>query len=284
MTNIQGAKEQVKKNNIYLVGGIKGGTGKSHFSRVLLEYFHLKNWQDRFTLIEADPCIGDVSDVYKDCQKIVFSDNKFQQNIPDRIFNVAINQPTIVNLPSNIKRSFDSWLKQSGMLSPQGAEYYGKLVYFFVSDGSFRSVEQFIKHIDTYKDDLSQLHNVLVLNRGRLTCGQHFNHLEQYDDLMSILKEKNIPVMVLPEFESSTQFFCDRHGYTFSEAAEKLELFMDRQRAATYVNQIKETFEQIFGDAPNQIDLNKLVRSQKDTRDKKQLPIPREEELLAQFI
>ena len=284
MSNIQGIEKNSDKHNVYLVGGIKGGTGKSHFTRILLEFFVLKSWQDKFTLIEADPCIGDVSEIYDDCQKIIFSDNKFQKNIPNLIFKNAIDKTVIVNLPSNIKRSFDSWLIQSKMLTLEGSKYYGKIVYFFVSDGSFRSVEQFIKHIDTYKQQLKQLNNVLVLNRGRLTCGEHFNHLEDYDALMSLIKEYKIPVLVIPEFESSLQFFCDRQSYTYSQAQEKAEFFMDKQRISNYLNEVQQVFGQIFTEEPDLINLNKLVEKQKKSRDSKQLPIPRESELLASYI
>ncbi len=282
MTNIEGAEP--KKHNIYLVGGIKGGTGKSHFTRILLEYFTIRSWQDKFTLIEADPCIGDVSQVYNDCQQIIFSDNKYQKNLPDLIFKDALEKTVIVNLPSNIKKSFDSWLLNSGMLSTEGAEHYGKLVYFFVSDGSFRSTEQFIKHIETYKQGLKQLNNVLVLNRGRLTCGEHFNHLESYEALMSTIKDNKIPVVVIPEFESSLQFYCDRHSYTYSVAKEQTKFFMDKQRISNYLNEISEVFGDIFGDRPDNLKLDKLITSQKENRARMQLPIPRESELLASYI
>ena len=282
MSSIQGVEP--KKHNVYLVGGIKGGTGKSHFTRILLEYFSLKKWQNNLLLIEADPCIGDVSEVYEQCQKIVFSDNKYQKNIPDLIFKSAVDKTVIVNLPSNIKKSFDSWLLQSGMLSGEGELYYGKLVYFFISDGSFRSVEQFIKHLDTYQKQLKHLNNVLVLNRGRLTCGEHFNHLEDYETLMSVIKEQKIPILVIPEFESSLQFFCDRYSYTYSQAQSEIQFFIDKQRVSNYLNEIQQVFNRVFGNEPDNIQLDKLINEQKEGREKKQLPIPRISELLSSYV
>jgi MinD superfamily P-loop ATPase len=45
--------------HIHLIGGEKGGVGKTFVSRCLVQYFLLKKWD--FDLIEADAAIGDVS-------------------------------------------------------------------------------------------------------------------------------------------------------------------------------------------------------------------------------
>lgn len=284
MTDIQGVEGLLIKHVIFMTGGNKGGTGKSHFCRVFLEYLFLKKWADKFTLIEADPCIGDVAEIYQQCKKIVFSENKHLLTVPDLIFEAAQEKTVVVNLPSNIKKSFDSWMVQSGMLSDLGQEYYQYIVYFFVSDGSYRSIDQFMKHMKTYQQYQKYLKNVLVLNKGRLNCGEDFWHLEEYEPLMTLIDKQKIPIIILPEFENSLQFFCDRHSYSLSEAVKNAAKFTEKQRISSYIEKIEALFDNFFGQSPDEVDLEKIVTQQGKNRKQKQLPIPREEELYAEWI
>lgn len=269
------------KNSIYFVGGEKGGVGKSFFSRCMLDYFVAKKWTDKFTLIEADPTINDVSSVYSDSyDKVMFSDNKFQRNEPDLIIDKAEDKTVIVNLPSNVCLKFDSWLNRSNLLSSTEAkDYYNKLVYFFVSDGCYRSIDLFVSQIQQYS--MNDFPHCLVLNTGRLTCAGTFHYLEEYKPLMEVIKTFDIPVLMLPELDADLQFRCDRYSLSYRSLSNG-QKYVVKQKVKNFLRQVDALFDNIFPQKINQPDgLTKIALEQKEYRQQDRLPIPTKAEILA---
>jgi hypothetical protein len=287
--NLEGVKKSnFTPHNIYIVGGNKGGTGKSFFTRIMLEYFMRKKWQDNFILIDADPMIHDVSDVFKDkCKKIHFSDNKFSQSEPLEIFKSVQKQTVVVNLPSNISDRFDSWLLLNGALEDKVREMYKNIYYFFVSDGCYRSIDSFIKQVDFYQK--KQMPHILVLNPGRLTCSGTFHYLEEDRSLIDTLKKHQIPVLLCPELATDLQFFCDREKVTYHEAVEKADLTINQQRIVSFLRQVDIFFDKLFVGDSSSIDnisdnCAKICKEQKKKLNVNELPIPSREELLKELM
>ncbi|MEN9871594.1 MAG: hypothetical protein RLZZ171_2586, partial [Cyanobacteriota bacterium] len=159
--------EKATKNSIYFVGGEKGGVGKSFFARCLVDYFVTRGWKKEFILIEGDPTINDVGCVFEDNhEQVKFSDDRFLAHEPNIIVDGIENKSSVVNLPSNVTKEFDSWMDTAGVFSLK-EQYIENMAYFFVSDGCWRSVELFIRQVEKY--DLEKLPHCLVLNKGRLT-------------------------------------------------------------------------------------------------------------------
>lgn len=176
-------------------------------------------------------------------------------------------------------RQFDAWLKGTGMLSPEIREYFGEILYFFVSDGCYRSVNQFIKQLKTYTPE--EMRHVLVLNSGRLTQSGTFHYLQDYQPLMEAIKVNNIPVMFAPELATNLQFDADRHSFTYNQLLEKQVKIYERQQATSFLRKIDFFFNQIFETDINQPSgLSALVESQTPSRKKYQLPHPTKAELI----
>lgn len=283
--NLQGMNNQ-ESHSIYIVGGEKGGIGKSFFCRIMVEYFIRKGWGEAVALIDADPTIDDVSSVFEtQCQRIIFSDSKYQQEEPSLIFKTAKNHTVVVNLPSNISRQFDHWMLTNGVLEESAKQNYGAIYYFFLSDGCFRSVNHFIKQVEKYKEKLP---HILVLNPGRLTCSGTFHYLENYKPLMKVIKENRIPILMCPELPTDLQFFCDENQVQYEEALMLQEFFLDKQRISSFLSRIDEFFNGLFihPDQEHYSNINQLanleniVNTQEAQVKKNHLPIPSREALL----
>ena len=280
--NIKGTEP--KKHNIYIVGGEKGGVGKSFLSRCLLEYFSRKKWDSNIDLIEADSTIADVAAVYKNnCQKIRFSDSKYRQHEPAAIFKPVLKKTVLVNLPSNVLYQFDNWIDNTGVLNQSARQHYGEIVYFFVSDGCFRSVNLFQRQIEKYSKTETKLLHILVLNPGRLSCSGSFDYLEEKSkELLEVIKEHKIPVLLCPEIPTDLQFECDRNSWTYTEALKKLDFFLDKQRMKTFLDRLDELFDELFEDI-NQLKIQSLIEAQATKREASKLPFLSKEEILAKI-
>lgn len=254
-------------NSIIFCGGEKGGVGKSFFARCLLNYFVSKGWQEKFVLIEADPTISDVSFVYKQCEKIVFSDNKFDYDQPNAIVDKIGEKSTIVNLPSNVRNQFDDWATRISIFTDEEMkQIYEEINYFFVSDGCYQSIQQFILHVEKYKN--TEMNNCLVLNTGRLTCGGDFSYLEKDESLIKIIQDWQIPVIALPELGSRFQFECDKEGLSYSEFLSRPGVKVsDKTPLRQFLKQLEQLFSKIF---PNKVakaeGLSKIAEEQADKR------------------
>jgi len=233
------------KQSIYFFGGEKGGVGKSFACRCLVDYFTNRGWSDRYALVEADPTIGDVGSVYSNnCETVVFSDNKFDCDEPNVIVNKLSEKTVVVNLPANVSRQFDRWSKDIGLLSPEIKQYCEEIVYFFVTDGCYQSIEQFLAQIDKYS--ASDMLHCLVFNPGRLTCMGSFAYLERYKPLTEAIKKYNIPLVELPVLKSGLQFDCDREQLAYRDLLDRRKMIGERQNINTFLREVDRLFEQIF--------------------------------------
>lgn len=270
------------KNSIYIIGGEKGGVGKSFICRCLIEYFIKKGWENSFTLIDADPTIDDVSSIFSSIsQKVIFSDDKFQFDNPRLIFSEAELKAVVVNLPSNVCRQFDAWINGSGMLEPEVREEFGEIIYFFVSDGCYRSAKQFVEQVETYSAE--RIRHVLVLNPGRLTQASNFTYLEEDEDklLTNAIKKHNVPVMLAPELASNLQYDSDKNNLTYEQLQDKQTNLYQKHKVKTFLKNVNLFFDQIFASDINQPNgLDNLIKEQKTNREKLKLPILSKSELM----
>jgi len=233
---------------IHLVGGEKGGVGKTFVSRVLCQYFRAKG-QD-FTLIEADSQINDVGRIYQDeataTHTLTLSDDPKRSTEPDIIFDATHENPTIVNLPSNTRAVLDRWISLTNLLE-LARERFGEpnLIQWFVSDGCYESIRQLKESIAAHD---SAIPHIVVLNTGRLN-NFDFSDLEKEPEYQAIKKYPNfITAVELPALANHIQFFIDKHELTLESAAkrlvdEKTTGFLDEQRLITFLEKCTEAFD-----------------------------------------
>lgn len=237
--------KKIKMNPIHLVGGEKGGVGKTFVSRSLCQY--LKTQGTDFLLVEADSQINDVGRIYSSeasgTETITLSDDPDMQTEPDVIIDMALQHPVLVNLPSNTLDVLENWIGRFGLKYIQ-EEHGGKnyFIKWFVSDGCHESIRQLERSINQLDNAIP---HVVVLNKGRL-IGRDFSYLENAETYKSIRQAPNfVGEVEFPAMESAVQFFIDSKELTLEEAKELIQAdmgVMAKQRVKTFIDEISECF------------------------------------------
>lgn len=133
---------------IHLIDGEKGGVGKSFVTRAMIQYGIDRSLP--FVAVETDRSNPDVHRVYKDrCQFAVFSEDEKQASLADRIFEMAMEQPVIVSLPSQVNRAVTAWIRNNQLLEI-GKEYDVSFCKWFVTNGEYDSIRLFQASVDYY--------------------------------------------------------------------------------------------------------------------------------------
>jgi hypothetical protein len=156
-------------SRIHLIGGEKGGVGKSVLSRLLAQYFIDHNLA--FTGFDTDRSHGALMRFYKDYASPVLVD-RFEAL--DAIVESAIEQPgqrVLVDLAAQTHDPLVRWMDESGVLE-LAAESGVQIHYWHVMDAGRDSVDLLERLIDRFED---RLQYVLVLNELR---GDDFGNLE----------------------------------------------------------------------------------------------------------
>jgi hypothetical protein len=239
-------------SRIHLVGGRKGGVGKTFLSRHLAE--HLTNQKQEFSLVEADIVIGDVGKVYGGYAKgkptsahtISLSDDPKKYSEPDIIFEQAVEKKCVlVNLPAETNDALARWMTSVNLLELCNTANI-RVYHWFVTDGCYSSIRllaESLKMLD------GQLPHILIRNEGRLN-GPSFDYLETEEMYQEIVKAANlISVHDFPVLGSAEQFYLDKKELTYRDgvdtAREGLGL-ISAQRIKTFAEQSSSVLEQIF--------------------------------------
>lgn len=241
--------DQNKLNYINLIGGEKGGVGKTFTSRSLCQYLTSKGVS--FALVEADSQINDVGRIYSSqaqkTETIRLSDDPDMQTELDVIIDLAIKHPVLVNLPSNTLDVLENWIVKVGILKFMQEEYDGNyFVKWFVSDGCHESIRQLERSINQLDNAIP---HILVLNEGRL-IGRDFGYLEDAEAYQRIKKAPNfVAEVTFPAMESAVQYFIDSHELTLEQAIDQIqdELgILAKQRVKTFIDDLSECFDKAF--------------------------------------
>lgn len=245
-------------STILFGGGIKGGVGKSFFMRCLVQYFIHKFW--KYTLIEADATIPDVSKIYShNCKLINFSDDPKKSHEPDIIFNEARKNTVLVNLPSNIFNSFNHWVESTNLLELK-SKYQVEAVQLFVTDGCYESIEMFKQSVQKFD---GKLPHILIRNTGRLTAASDFEYLEEKQELREVMDKYSIPFYDLPALHSREQFFIDEYSLTLEEATKRDDI-LDPLGCQRVVNFLESIYSLLDG-----IDIIQAASGQEKSNGKK---------------
>jgi hypothetical protein len=226
---------------IHLIGGEKGGVGKTFVCRCLAQYFLIQGWE--FCLIDADTGIQDVSSVFESIP-MTLSDDPHRYAEPDVLFNKALEKTVIVNLPSNTKEALNRWLRETSFLS-FAQQYQVSLLYWFVTDGCYSSIKLLEKSLSEFD---RQIPHLLIRNQGRLN-GSDFSYLDRDDFYRQIVTASNlVQVVDFPKLGSEEQFFIDKYSLNLREAqlkAQEQNRIMSAQRIKSFVDQLLTVFEQV---------------------------------------
>ena len=219
-------------STIHLIGGEKGGVGKSVVARLLAQY--MIDHEIPFVGFDTDRSHGSLLRFYTDYASPTVIDN--YQSL-DAIIETALAQPEqriLVDLAAQTHYPLGMWIEESGVL--ELAEELGiSICYWNVMDSGKDCVDLLSKLLDQYG---SRLNYVLVQNQLR---DEHFSILE-----FSGVKDRALAfdarVMTLKRLHAPVMTKIDSNSYSFWAAKNKdadnrngLGL-LERQRVKIWLN------------------------------------------------
>lgn len=217
---------------VHLVGGEKGGVGKSVVSRLLAQYC-LDN-QLPFIALDADQSHATLSRSYGDFARHV---NLELFESADQIIEVAVEEDVnvTIDLPAQSERLLDRWIDENGVLDLCHELNLKFIVWYVVDDGP-DSANLLDKFLARYANQVSC---IAVKNFGR---GTDFSRVDQVLD-----GYPEVNVIELPGLHSTTMRKIDNAGLSFWAAANNKDIdghlgLMERQRVRVWQ---KKVFTQI---------------------------------------
>jgi hypothetical protein len=157
-------------SKVHLVGGEKGGVGKSMLSRLLAQYFI--DHELPFTAFDTDRSHATLSRFYGEYASPVVMD---RYEALDRIVETAVEEPgrrVLVDLAAQTHEPLVRWMDESGVLDMADLSGLG-LYYWHVMDAGRDSVDLLARLLDRFGQ---RVRYVLVLNQLR---GEDFGQLER---------------------------------------------------------------------------------------------------------
>ena len=213
-------------SKIHLIGGEKGGVGKSVVARVVAQYFIDQNIP--FLGFDTDRSHGSLLRFYSDYASPVVMD---RYESLDTIVETAIEHPDkriLVDLAAQTHEPLTRWMDDSGVL--ETADELGvSFRYWHVMDSGRDSVDLLKKLLDRFG---SRLNYLIVLNQSR---GDNFEIFDQSGERERVA-QMNIPILSLRRLHEpvinkidagSTSFWAATHR---NEGDVKGLGLMERQR------------------------------------------------------
>jgi hypothetical protein len=239
---------------IHFIDGEKGGVGKSLFARVMVQY--CCDRQLPYVLVEADRSNPDVGEIYPEkCERAIFSEAERKAYDADRIFELAIKTPVIVNLPAQVFPAVTDWIERNGVLE-MGAQHGVSICKWFICTGGYDSVQLFIKSLKQFD---GRVQHVFVRNWG--LCDD-WSHLEDRAELQNLLAKQKVPVLDFPKFSYRERDHLDAKRLAFSAGRESGDLgVLGKQRLHTFLKSAYQAIDQanIWKLSPSEVSPSKTT-------------------------
>lgn len=227
--------------NIHLIGGEKGGVGKSLVARVLAQYFIDKGIP--FMGYDTDRSHGALLRFYQEFATLVSVDDFTSLDV---IVEAAVENPgmrILVDLAAQTHTPMLKWMDESGVLETV-RELGLTLAYWHVMDSGKDSVDLLKKVLDQFG---SRLGYVLVLNQLR---GETFEILDksgEKDRALGLgakiitLRKLHEPVITKIDAVSSSFWAAQNRSATDPNGLGLLE----RQRVKVWIRNIYDQLEMV---------------------------------------
>lgn len=226
---------------IHLIGGEKGGVGKSVVARVFAQYM-IDN-EIPFIGFDTDRSHGALLRFYADYASPTVIDNYQSLDVMMETASAYPEQRILVDLAAQTHHPLAKWIDESGVL--ELAEELGiSLCYWNVMDSGKDCVDLLDKLLDQYG---ARLNYVLVLNQLR---GDNFSILESsgvkeralaFDARVITLKQLHAPVMIKIDGNSSS-FWAAKNKDVENDNALRL---LERQRVKIWLRHAYKEIESI---------------------------------------
>lgn len=216
-------------SNIHLIGGEKGGVGKSMVSRLLAQYFI--DHQLPFIGFDTDRSHGALLRFYADYASPVLID---RYEALDHIVETAVEQPgtrVLVDLAAQTHEPLVTWMDDSGVLDMAESSGF-TLTYWHVMDSGRDSVDLLTRLLDRFGP---RLNYVLVRNQLR---GDDFSQLEKSGQQeralglgAKVVSIKHLHDAVVQKIDAhNTSFWAAKNGGDVARLG-----LMERQRLKTWL-------------------------------------------------
>lgn len=245
----------------HIVDGQKGGVGKSTTSKVLLEYFKHKGISCK--LFDLDASSLDVGKIYapntyspvkknkgdkgktNEENFLQFTANKSTKDEVDILFDAALENNVICNLPSNIKHLFNPWIIDNGLIE-LARDNGVKFVKWFVSSGEVQSIGEFIETVDKFTNSETFQH-VFVKN---LSLEENWQKVIDHNKTLNeTLESDKIITLELPALSPTRYKLILENNLTFEAAKTSKELNMvARQGVAKFLEKAFENLDTTFAE------------------------------------
>jgi hypothetical protein len=221
---------------IHFIDGEKGGVGKSLVARTMVQYHLDRNLP--FVAVETDRSNADVANVYKGiCQYAVFTENEKHADKADKIFELAMDKPVIVSLPSQVHRAMKEWIETNKLIE-LGSEHGVKFCKWFVCNGEYDSVNLFVKSLSSYE---SRMTHILVKNFG--LCDE-WEQVDEDDVVQKSIKKYKAKVIEFPKLPYRERYILNKDRLTFAEARDYKEFsVVARQRVVNFLKAAYAAFD-----------------------------------------
>ena len=221
---------EAANSRIHLVGGEKGGVGKSMVSRLLAQYFI--DHELPFVGFDTDRSHGSLMRFYADYASPALVD---RYEALDRIVEAAVEQPgrrVLVDLAAQTHEPLVRWMDDSGVLDL--ADVSGVAVnYWHVMDNGRDSVDLLHRLLDRFGQ---RLNHVIVRNHLR---GDDFSMLDRSGDLERAVS-LGAKVVDLKRLHDSVVQKIDARNASFWSAKQGSDGaslgLMERQRLRLWMN------------------------------------------------
>ena len=228
-------------STIHLIGGEKGGVGKSVVARLLAQY--MIDHKIPFIGFDTDRSHGSLLRFYTDYASPTVIDN--YQSL-DTIMETAATRPEqriLVDLAAQTHYPLAQWIDESGVL--ELAEELGiSICYWNVMDSGKDCVDLLSKLLDQFG---SRINYVLVQNQIR---DDNFNILE-FSGVKDRALDLNARVITLKRLHAPVMTKIDSNSYSFWAAknkdAESLNALglLERQRVKIWLNHAYREIESL---------------------------------------
>jgi len=227
-------------SSVHLIGGEKGGVGKSVVARLLAQYFIDRELP--FLGFDADRSHAALLRFYAGYASPVVVD---RYESLDAVIEAAVAEPgrrVLVDLAAQTHEPLARWIDESGVLELAG-EAGLSLRYWHVMDSGRDSVDLLARLLDRYQDRLGW---VLVLNELR---GDDFGILERSGELARA-RALGARVVRLRKLHDAAMRKIDAASASFWAAARPAERdaaglgLMERQRVRTW---LKGAYQELDG-------------------------------------
>jgi hypothetical protein len=223
--------ESTPQSKIHLIGGEKGGVGKSMVSRLLAQYFIDHNLP--FIGFDTDRSHGSFSRFYADYASPALVD---RYEALDKIVESAAELPgrrVLVDLAAQTHEPLVKWMDDSGVLDMADISDFA-FTYWHVMDNGRDSVDMLSRLLDQFGQ---RVQHVIVLNQLR---GDDFSTLEKSGQLERA-RALGATVITIKRLHDAAVQKIDAHNASFwaakSGAATDSGLgLMDRQRVKMWLS------------------------------------------------